>query len=107
MPSRQVRRLRTIKKLSYDRPVLLLTRSNKNIQAQVLDMKTGRTLCTFNSNKIKGKTKTEKSVEVGKQIAQYLKSNKIESVVFNRNGYLYHGRVAALVEAVRQENIII
>lgn len=50
-------------------------------------------------------TKTDKSTKVGKLLAEKLKSLNISKVVFHRNGYLYHGRVAAVADAVRQENI--
>jgi len=54
---------------------------------------------------LKGQTKTEQAAVVGKMIADVAKSAGVESVVFDRNGYLYHGRVKALAEAAREERI--
>ncbi len=107
MPLRKIRRLRTKKKLDYNRPVVIVHKSNKNVTAQLLEPKTKMVLCGFNSSKIKKGTKTEKAIEVGKQIAQKIKEFKYDSVLFDRNGFLYHGRIKAIADAIRSENITI
>lgn len=107
MPVRNVRKQRTKKKLSYKDSVLVVFRSNKNILAQILEPETKKTLTTVSSCNIKKGTKTERAEEVGKKIAEQAKKLKIGKLVFDRNGYLYHGRVKALAEAVRKEGVSI
>ncbi|MBD3330385.1 50S ribosomal protein L18 [Candidatus Peregrinibacteria bacterium] len=102
---RSRRHTRTRKKILANptRPRLVVFRSLKNIYAQIIDDKTGKTLAQASGLKSKKKgTKTEKAVEVGKEIASKAKELKIESVSFDRNGYKYHGRVKALAEAARE-----
>jgi len=104
MSTRLVKRNRSKKKVNYDSHVVVVYRSNKNILAQVLEPKTKKTLATFNSY-IETGTKTEKSEKIGKKVAEFLAKNKIESVFFDRNGFLYHGRIKALAESIRNNNI--
>jgi large subunit ribosomal protein L18 len=106
MATREIKKNRSKAKLkNSDRHILSVTRSNKHIQAQVFDPKSGKTLFTVTSAKIDAGTKTEKSVKVGETIVEHLKKNNISSLVFDRNGFIYHGRIKALVEAVRNSNI--
>jgi large subunit ribosomal protein L18 len=88
-------------------PRLSVFRSNKEIYAQIIDDLSGKTLCAASSIKIekKGLTKTDLSKKVGLAIAEVAKSQGIENVVFDRNGYLYHGRVKAVAEAAREGGI--
>ena len=84
-------------------------RSNKNIFVQLIDDVNGKTLVSASSrikeiSQMQG-TKTMKATEVGKYIAQKALAAGITSVVFDRNGYLYHGRVKALAEAARQNGL--
>ena len=89
-----------------EQPRLTVFRSNAQIYAQVIDDLSGKTLASAGSLAIKDKmTKTEKAVEVGKQIAAAAKQAGVEKVVFDRNGYLYHGRVKALADAAREAGI--
>ena len=85
------------------KPRLNVYRSNKEIYCQLVDDVNGFTLAgaTSLSSKLKG-TKTEKVREVGKLIAEKAKALNIETVVFDRGGYLYHGRVKALAEGARE-----
>ena len=90
-------------------PRLTVFRSNKHITAQLIDDTTSRTLCAVASfdkalaGEIKkGMTKKEVSTVVGKAIAAKAKAAGIETVAFDRNGYLYHGRVQSLAEAARE-----
>lgn len=88
------------------RPRLSVFRSNKAIYAQLIDDATGQTLVSANSRQkdLAGQTgtKSEVATVVGKAIAQKAVGLGIESCVFDRSGYLYHGRVKALAEGARE-----
>ena len=84
-----------------ERPRLVVFRSLKHITAQIVDDTTGRTLMTVTSVKLEGK-KSEKSVEVGKMIAEKAKAAGVSKVVFDRAGYKYHGRVKAVADGARE-----
>lgn len=87
-----------------ERPRLSVFRSNKEIYAQLIDDVSGVTLAAASSKDeaIDGKgTKTDRASAVGKALAQRVEKTQIEAVVFDRNGYLYHGRVKALAEGAR------
>ena len=93
------------------RPRLNVYRSNTEIYAQLIDDTTGTTLLSANSLKkeeglFEGKSKTEIAGEVGKMIAQKALDANITQVSFDRNGFLYHGRVKALAEGARQAGLI-
>ena|SRR5437899_4245497 len=88
-----------------ERPRLSVFRSNKGIYAQVIDDVNGKTLASASSLIDKVATtvnKSEQSKEVGKLIAQKALAAGINQVVFDRNGYLYHGRVKSLAEGARE-----
>jgi large subunit ribosomal protein L18 len=93
------------------RPRLTVFRSAKHIYAQVIDDTTGQTLAHAStlSKDLKGTldsgTKVDAAKKVGALIAQICKSKKIDRVVFDRNGYLYHGRVSALAQAAREAGL--
>lgn len=89
---------------SAERPRLSVFRSLKHISAQLIDDAAQKTLAGVTDEKIKG-TKSEKAAAVGKQIAEVAKQLKIETVVFDRGPYLYHGRVKALAEAAREQGL--
>ena len=86
-------------------PRLCVFRSNKNISCQVIDDETGTTLASASSLKIKNGGNIEGAKVVGKEIAEACKKAKITKVVFDRGGYLYHGRVEALAEAARENGL--
>ena len=86
-------------------PRLCVFRSNKNISCQVIDDETGTTLASASSLKLKNGGNIEGAKEVGKLIAEACKKAKIKKVVFDRGGYLYHGRVAALADAARENGL--
>lgn len=91
---------------TVERPRLSVFRSNKDIYAQVIDDLRGHTLAAASSRE-KGITdkkgnKTDKAKLVGQLIAERAKEAGIDQVVFDRSGYLYHGRVKALADAARQ-----
>ena len=85
-------------------PRLCDYRSNKNISAQLIDDEKGITLASASSLKMKGNN-TEVATKVGEEIAKQAKKLKIKKVVFDRGGYLYHGRVAALADAARANGL--
>ncbi len=90
-----------------DVPRLNVFRSNKGIYAQVIDDVTGRTLASSSNLelKIKNGGNIEAAKAVGKDIAEKCKKLKIKKVVFDRGGYNYHGRVAALADAAREAGL--
>lgn len=86
-------------------PRLAIYKSNKQIYAQIIDDVNGHTLAAASSLNIaeaQSVAKSEQAGIVGKQIAEVAKSAGIETVVFDRGGYLYHGRVKSLAEAARE-----
>ena len=105
---RRARRHKRVRKDAFgtaERPRLVVFRSNKGIFAQLVDDETGRTLAgaswlglpkSFKGNRI------EQATEVGKAVAEVAKKAGIETVVFDRGGYLYHGRVKALADGARE-----
>ncbi len=88
------------------KPRLSVYRSNKEIYAQLIDDNSGKTLAFASSREkeVSGEkgTKTDISTLVGKRIAEKAKTAGIETVVFDRNGFIYHGRVKALAEGARE-----
>jgi len=86
------------------RPRLSVYRSNKHIYAQLIDDFEGRTLASASSleEEVEGETPTDESRAVGELMAERAQEKDIEKVVFDRGGYRYHGRVAALAEGARE-----
>ncbi len=87
-------------------PRLSVFKSNTRIIAQVINDEVGETLAAASTSDIKKGTLKEKSIEVGKNIAQDLKKKDITTVVFDRGGFLYAGNIKAFADAVRGEGII-
>src|SRR3954465_9288347 len=85
-----------------ERPRLVVYPSIKPIPAQLVDDDAARTLATVTSVKVGEGKKSEKSLEVGKQIAAIAKDKGISKVVFDRGGYQYHGRVKAVADGARE-----
>ena len=85
-------------------PRLVVFRSNKNIEAQIIDDVKGVTLVSTSSVQLKLSNggNVEGAKVVGAKIAELAKAKKIEKVVFDRGGYIYHGRVQALADAARE-----
>jgi large subunit ribosomal protein L18 len=102
---RRHRRIRGKVAGTAERPRLAVFRSNKGIFAQLIDDESGRTLGGASwlglGKSFKG-SKTEQAAEVGKAVAAAAKQAGIEEIVFDRGGYLYHGRVKALAEGARE-----
>lgn len=103
--AREKKKLRIRKKVkgSTERPRLCIFRSAKHVYAQVIDDVTGKTIVsasTLDTDGTKGANK-EACTAIGKEIAKRALGKSIKSVVFDRNGFLYHGRVKALADAAR------
>ena len=89
-----------------ERPRLSVFRSNKNIYAQLIDDLAGKTLVSVSSaTEAAGIVKTEASNTVGKALATKAQEQGITEVVFDRSGYLYHGRVKSLAEGAREAGL--
>ena len=85
-----------------ERPRLSVFRSNKQIYAHVINDKAGVTLAAASSLGFEKMNKTEQAKKVGLLLAEKAKAAGVESVVFDRNGYLYHGRVQSLADGARE-----
>lgn len=88
-----------------ERPRLSVYRSNKAIYVQVIDDLNGHTLAAASSQDSsvdKSQNKSEQAKQVGKLLAEKASANNISTVVFDRGGYLYHGRVKALADGARE-----
>src|ERR687898_2585709 len=102
---RRHRRVRGKVSGTAERPRLAVFRSNRGITAQLVDDLEGKTLAAASWQHLKKSfkdNKTAQAAEVGKLLAENAKKADIEAVVFDRGGYLYHGRVKALAEAARE-----
>ena len=106
---RRHRRIRGKVQGTAERPRLAVFRSNRGISAQLVDDDSARTLAAASwlnlKKSFKGK-KTEQAGEVGKLLAANAKKAGIEVVVFDRGGYLYHGRVKALADSAREGGLV-
>ena len=88
---------------SASKPRLVVFRSLKNNYAQLVDDKSSKTLLSASDVKMKAEsTKVEKAKEVGKEIAKKALEMKIDTCVFDKNGYKYHGRVKAIADGARE-----
>ena len=101
---RRRRRVRTaIKARAGDRPRLSIHRTGRDIYAQVIDDAQGRTLATASTLGVKSSgANVDAAVQVGKTIAEAAKKAGVSTVVFDRGGFLFHGRVKALADAARE-----
>jgi large subunit ribosomal protein L18 len=104
----RIRRHRRVRKGvsgTAERPRLVVFRSNRGIEAQLIDDLAGKTLAAASSlhlaKSFKG-NKSDQAAEVGKTLAAAAKKAGVETAVFDRAGYLYHGRVKALADAARE-----
>ncbi|MCP4231550.1 MAG: 50S ribosomal protein L18 [bacterium] len=107
---RRHRRIRKVIKGTAEKPRLVVSRSLRHISAQVIDDTAGHTLSSASSNEpsVRGKVNggnAEGAKEIGKLIAEKAKASGISEVVFDRGGYLYHGRVKTLAEAAREAGL--
>ena len=104
---RRHKRVRNVVNGTPDCPRLNVFRSNASIFAQVIDDTTGKTLCAASSVELKLENggNVEGAKKVGEAIAKKCLAAKIESVRFDRGGYVYHGRVQALADAAREAGL--
>ena len=89
-------------------PRLSVFRSNKQIYAQLIDDVSGRTLASassFKNKAVEKKSKSDQAVVIGKEVAEKAIKAGLENVVFDRNGYLYHGRVKSLANSAREAGL--
>ena len=104
---RRAQRVRTrLKQVSAGRPRLSVFRSGKNISAQIIDDAQGVTLAAASSleGKAKGSDK-DAAARIGKLIAERAIEKGVKDVVFDRGGYIYHGRIKALADAAREAGL--
>ncbi len=109
MQAKQLRRTRIHKKIratisgTKDRPRLSVFKSGNHIYAQLIDDETSKVLVAASDLKIKTKgKKTDRSMEVGKMLAKGALEKKIEKVVFDRGGFVFHGRIKAVADGARE-----
>lgn len=106
---RQRIRYRIRKKIrgNADRPRLSVFRSNKEIYCQLIDDLSGKTLAAASSSELKeaSANKTEVAKQVGQLIGQRAVDQNINTIIFDRSGYLYHGRVKALADGAREKGL--
>lgn len=107
--ARLQRKRRVRKKIrgSAERPRLSVFRSLKHIYAQVIDDDAGVTIAAASTVEkvIEGKDKTERAWQVGEAVAKRCAEKGVKAVVFDRGGYLYHGRVKAVAEGARKAGL--
>jgi large subunit ribosomal protein L18 len=107
---RRHKRIRVVLMGTRERPRLNVFRSLQHIYAQVIDDASGTTLVAASTNEADARgslngTKTERARAVGKTIAERAREKGVSAVVFDRGGYLYHGRVKALADAAREAGL--
>jgi len=109
---RYTRRRRAVRKKIFGLPScprLTVTRTGKNIYAQLVDDTAGRTICSASTIQKEGRIQTGSNCvaakEIGTRIAEKAKSAGVGKVVFDRNGYRFHGRVKALAEGAREAGL--
>lgn len=100
---RRHERIRKIVRGTTDRPRLNVFRSNRYVYAQIIDDQSGRTIAAASSREeaVKGGLNRQTAARVGELIAKRALDRKVRAVVFDRGGYIYHGRVKALADAAR------
>lgn len=107
LTSRDKIRYRLRKKIqgTAEKPRLCVFRSNKSIYCQLIDDLQGQTLASASSKAITSGTKVEQAKEVGKAIAEKAKALNVDQIVFDRSGYIYHGRIKALADGAREAGL--
>ena len=108
---RRARVRRRLMRRNVGRPRLSVFRSNKNISAQIIDDRAGRTLAAASSlekelrESLKSGADKEAAATIGRLVAERAIANGVKEVVFDRGSYVYHGRVKALAEAARESGL--
>ncbi len=112
MRLKRKRRIRKILSGTVERPRLSVFRSARHIFAQIIDDQAGQTLAAAGTlspelkDKLGGLKKADQAREVGKLLAEKAKAKGIVSVIFDRNGFMYHGRVKNLAEGCREQGLV-
>src|SRR3954447_17216619 len=103
------RRVRAKVRGTAERPRISIFRSNRGIAAQLVDDVSGRTIAAvqWTESELRELKKSEQSAKAGELLAQRAKAAGIESAVFDRGGYQYHGRVKAFAEGVREGGLVV
>ena len=110
-PARRLKRRRRVRakvRGTAERPRIAVFRSNRGISAQLIDDDAGRTLAAVNwtEDELKSLKRMEQASKAGQLLAERAKAAGIETAVFDRGGYQYHGRVKALAEGAREGGLI-
>ena len=105
--ARRRRHYRVRKQVRGDsaRPRLTIFRSNKYIYAQLIDDDTGHTMAQASSREVDGPLSAEVAAKVGTAIGERAKDAGVDTVIFDRGGYAYHGRIKALADAARETGL--
>lgn len=112
MELKEQRRLRRKKRVrgkisgTESKPRLTVFRSNQHIYAQLIDDESGKTIVSASDFAVKSGTGVEKATAIGKEIAKLATAKKITAVVFDRNGYQYHGQIKAVADGAREGGLI-
>ncbi len=105
LKARSTKKVRIRKKIkgTLERPRLCIFKSLSNMYAQLVDDVSGKTIVSVSTlGEVKGKSGKDAAFEVGKMLATKAKDKKIEKIVFDRSGYIYHGRVKAVADGARE-----
>lgn len=107
--TRRKRRVRAKISGTPERPRISVVRSNRGVSAQLIDDTAGRTLASVNwtEKELSGLSGSEQAAKAGGLLAERAKSAGVQSAVFDRNGHLYHGRVKAFAEGVREGGLTV
>lgn len=89
----------------FNKPRVQIRKTNLYLYANVIDDNIGKMLKSFDTRKFKKMSKIESVKELSKNVSDYLKSNKLNNVIFDRNGYKYHGILVAFAEGLRNNGI--
>ncbi len=109
-PQQRLKRRRRVRAKIHgtaERPRVSVFRSNRGIFAQLIDDDSGRTLAavSWTEDSLKGLSRLEQATRAGAQLAERAKAAGVETVVFDRGGYQYHGRVKAFADAAREAGL--
>ncbi|MBI2692491.1 MAG: 50S ribosomal protein L18 [Solirubrobacterales bacterium] len=107
--TRRKRRVRAKISGTAERPRISVVRSNRGVSAQVIDDVAGKTLASVNWTEadLRKLSGTEQATKAGEVLAERVKAAGIDSAVFDRNGFLYHGRVKAFAEGIREGGLTV
>jgi large subunit ribosomal protein L18 len=110
-PTKRLKRRRRVRAKitgTADRPRISVFRSNRGVFAQIIDDDSGRTLAAVNwtEDELKSLKRMEQASKAGQLLAERAKAAGVETAVFDRGGYQYHGRVKALAEGAREGGLI-